>query len=154
MVRIPVQNIATWVLSVTLFVLGLSGLVGGYGLMSDPTGRKLDLPSDWLSGSIFDDYLIPGLYLFFALGLIPCVAAFGLFRQNKWSEWLSIAIGIVLIIWIIVEIQVVGFHSKPPLQTVYGIMGVFITLLGSGVYFASRKAVKPGISPAVNSKGR
>jgi hypothetical protein len=38
-------------------------------------------------------------------------------------------VGAMLLIWIGVEIAMVGYHSSPPLQLVYGLMGVAILIL-------------------------
>jgi len=54
----------------------VSGLVGGTGRVLDPTGASLGLPTDWLAGSPFGSYLIPGIILFTVLGLYPVAAWF------------------------------------------------------------------------------
>jgi len=108
---------------------GLSGIAGGFGLMADPTGVSLQIPLEWLDGSPFTDYLIPGIVLFFVLGLIPLGVVYGLWKRKKWSRLAALAVGAALCIWIAVEIAVIGYQSDPPLQLIYGIVGVAILLL-------------------------
>jgi hypothetical protein len=108
---------------------GISGLFGGSGLIIDPTGESLNIPLSWLEGSPFTNYLIPGLILFLLLGILPIYIAIGLFG-NRFFYWLlSLILGILLLIWIVVEIIIIGYQPNPPLQLVYGILGVLIVAL-------------------------
>jgi len=108
---------------------GLSGLVGGFGLMADPSGASLQIPLEWLEGSPFTDYLIPGIVLFLILGVIPLGVVVGLRKRMRWSRHAAIAVGVALCIWIAVEIAVIGYQADPPLQLIYGIVGIAILLL-------------------------
>jgi hypothetical protein len=105
---------------------GLSGLIGGVGLVIDPTGKSLQIPIEWLDNSPFHNYLIPGLILFIVLGFYPIVVFYGLLKNVNWSWFASLILGIALLIWIGVEILVIGYHSNPPLQLIYGLVGFFI----------------------------
>lgn len=108
---------------------GISGLFGGLGLIIDPTGESLNIPRSWLEGSPFTNYLIPGLILFLLLGILPIYIATG-FLGNRFFYWrLSLILGILLLIWIVVEIIIIGYQPNPPLQLVYGILGVLIVAL-------------------------
>ncbi|MDX1591214.1 MAG: hypothetical protein R3283_04590 [Balneolaceae bacterium] len=107
----------------------LSGLVGGAALVYDPSGEILATPVEWLSGSLFDDYLIPGIILFFVLGVFPVVCAYALWNRQPWSLKASLLAGMGLIIWIIVEVMIIGYHASPPLQLIYFIVGIVITIL-------------------------
>lgn len=108
---------------------GISGLFGGLGLILDPTGKTLNIPLSWLDGSPFTNYLIPGLILFFVLGVFPIYTALGLLN-NKFVYWqLSLMLGIALLIWIVTEIIIIGYQSNPPLQLIYGILGIIIVSL-------------------------
>ncbi|NIV14757.1 MAG: hypothetical protein GWN62_26845 [Aliifodinibius sp.] len=104
----------------------ISGLCGGIGLVLDPSGEALQMPITWLEGSPFNDYLIPGLILLIVLGFIPLIVLFGLWRQSHWSWFGALFVGVALLIWIGVEILIIGYHSQPPLQFIYGSVGVII----------------------------
>ncbi len=108
---------------------GLSGLAGGFGLINDPTGETLQIPIEWLKGSPFNDYLIAGIILFVVLGIFPLIISFGLWKRKDWGRLWSIALGAALIIWILVEILVIGWQTEPPLQLIYGVVGIAILLL-------------------------
>lgn len=121
--------IALYVLMAAVLIQGLSGIAGGYGLMADPSGASLQIPLEWLEGSPFPDYRIPGIVLFFVLGLAPLVVFFGLWRRAYWGWLGALLLGIALLIWIGVEIVVIGYQPQPPLQLIYGILGVIILVL-------------------------
>ena len=112
---------------ITLVIFqGLSGLAGGFGLINDPSGESLKIPIEWLDGSPFNDYLIPGIILFLILGLFPLIISFGLWKTRNWGWLGSIALGAALIIWILVEILIIGWQTEPPLQLIYGVVGIAI----------------------------
>jgi hypothetical protein len=104
----------------------LSGLYGGSYLLLDPTGQSLNMPLSLLKHSPFRDYFIPGLILFLVLGLFPVIVYYGLWIGNRWAWFGTLSIGIGLLIWIGVEIVMIGYQPTPPLQLVYGIVGLLI----------------------------
>mgnify|MGYP006295956677 CR=1 FL=1 len=120
------RPVSVYLLLVALIFQGVSGLTGGVGLVADPSGAALGIPVEWLGGSPFDDYLIPGVILFVVLGVFPLVAAFGLWQRRRWSRRAALLGGIALTIWIGVEILIIGYQPTPPLQLIYGLLGVII----------------------------
>lgn len=117
------------ILSILVGFQGLSGLAGGFGLMMDPTGDSLGIPQRWLLNSMFDTYFIPGVILFVVLGIFPMICYAGLWKQKSWAISGSFITGVALVIWIVVEIYMIGYHSNPPLQLIYGVTGILITLV-------------------------
>lgn len=105
---------------------GLSGVAGGLGLVFDPSGAGLGLPAEWLVGSPFEDYAIPGLVLLTLLGLLPLMVAYGVLDRRAWSWTGSLFVAAALLVWLGVEIAVIGYHAQPPLQLIYGIVAVII----------------------------
>ena len=120
-----------YILEVLIFFQAISGLFGGGALILDPTGSLLQMPLDLLATSPFSDYFIPGIILFWVLGVFPSVVFYGLLRRKRWAWLGTVLIGAALIIWIVVEIVMIGYHSRPPLQLVYGSVGLLILLLAS-----------------------
>jgi hypothetical protein len=109
-----------------LVLQGLSGIAGGIGLTVDPSGESLDIPLEWLAGSPFPDYLIPGVFLLTVLGIGPLLIARGVWRRRPWSWAASVMVGVVLFLWIAIEIGVIGYQAEPPLQLIYGILALVI----------------------------
>ena len=112
-----------------LLFQGAGALLGGFGLVADPSGAAIGLPVEQLQGSPFRDYLVPGLVLVTVLGVGPLLAAYGVLTQRRWAWLASFFVGVALVIWIGVEILVVGFHLDPPLQPLFGFVGFAIALL-------------------------
>jgi hypothetical protein len=98
-------------------------------LVVDPTGDAIGLPLDWLQGSPFPDYRLPGLFLLAVLGAVPLWVAARVWRRRAWAWPGALMVGLVLLAWLVVEIRVVGFQNEPPLQAIYGLVGAGIVIL-------------------------
>jgi len=123
------KPLCIYFLIVLMIFQGLSGLGGGIGLIMDPSGETLQIPLNWLQGSPFSDFLIPGIVLLVVLGIFPLIVSYALISKHKWSWLASLIVGIALIIWIIVEIIIIGYQPKPPLQLIYGLAGIFMVIV-------------------------
>ena len=117
---------SAYLLMASLLFQGFSGLVGGAALTLDRTGSIMQLPLDWLQGSLFSDYRLPGVILFTVLGIFPLVALWGSWSRRPWSGAVSLIVGLALVIFIGVEISIIGYHPRPPLQVIYGLLGLAI----------------------------
>lgn len=124
-----------YILMLLLFFQGASGLFGGTALLLDPTGAGLGLPLDWLAGTPFDSYWYPGLILLTVLGIFPTVVFVGLWKRRPWSGKGSLLVGIALVIWIGVEIPMIGYHSEPPIQLIYGMTGILVTFIAFQIVY-------------------
>ncbi|MEL7833476.1 hypothetical protein [Fodinibius sp. Rm-B-1B1-1] len=122
------KPVSYYLLLAFLVFQGISGLFGGGALIWNPTGSALQMPISLLEGSLFSDYLIPGIILFTILGIFPLIVCLGLWQRKLWGWWGALLVSMALIIWIGVEIAMVGYHSDPPLQLIYGLLaiGLFI----------------------------
>ncbi len=134
-----------YVLMALLLFLGISAMYGGYSLIADPSGHRLQLPSGWLELTPFPNYFIPGLILFSVLGVFPLVVTMLLYFKPHWSimrgleylthehwSWFtSLTVGIALIIWI--TVQFLMFGAKHPVQIglelTLGTLGIIIIAL-------------------------
>jgi hypothetical protein len=110
--------------------LGIGALGGGIALMLGPRGEIIPLPVSALAGSPFDTYFVPGLILFFVLGLGPLVAAGLAWRRHDLAPLAACAVGLALLVWLAVQISIVGFSMDPPLQPFYLLLGTAITAVG------------------------
>lgn len=114
----------------TLAFQGLSGVAGGLGLLADPSGATLGLPRGWLVGSPFEDYLIPGAVLLLVLGVAPLIVARQVWAGRRGGWLAAVILGAALVTWIAVQVRMIGYRSDPPLQAVYGALGLLIFALG------------------------
>lgn len=129
MTRKQSRPISDYFLMILVLFQGLSGIAGGIGLVLDPTGASMNIPLRWLEGSPFQTYLIPGIVLFTVLGLLPLVCFIGLLKRSRLAWFGSLLIAVALLIWIFVEILVIGYQTQPPLQAIYGAVGLLLLLL-------------------------
>ena len=112
-----------------LLFQGISGLYGGGALILDSSGSMIQLPASFLEGSPFETYLVPGIILFVVLGVFPLIVWYGLWRRTSWSWQGAVLVSVALVIWIAMEIVMIGYQSEPPLQLIYGVVGVALLVL-------------------------
>jgi 4-hydroxybenzoate polyprenyltransferase len=115
----------------TVLLQAISGLAGGYALLADPSGDLIGLPLAWLEGTPFSDYFVPGIILFWVLGVGPLVVAWALWRGRSWAWYGSLVVGTGLAIWIVVEMVLIGYQPTPPLQAFYGLLSLVILSLSA-----------------------
>jgi uncharacterized membrane protein len=127
----PLGRWATAVIGLEV-LLGVGAIGGGIALMAGPKGEILPLPVSALTGSPFADYFVPGGILFTVLGLGPLGAAVLAWRRHPLAPFLPLALGGALLIWLAVEIAIVGYSNEPPPQPFYLGLGVVILLVGAG----------------------
>ena len=108
---------ALWPLLILLAFLGVSSAICGGMLIAAPDGSLMQMPLSNLEHSPFTTFLIPGLVLLFFLGVYPLVVAYCLwtrpswrwpealnpFRGMHWAWAASLAAGVIVLIWIVVE---------------------------------------------------
>jgi hypothetical protein len=127
--REPLALTARIAIALEVF-LAIGALGGGAALLLGPRGEILPLPVSLLDASPFADYFVPGAVLFIVIGLGPLAAAVLTWRRHRLAPLFACATGEALIIWLVVEIAIVGYSNKPPLQAFYLSLGVLIVLVG------------------------
>lgn len=123
------KSFTIYVLIILVVILGIGGIYGGASLVNDPTGKDLVLPLRWLQASPFKNYLIPGIILLTVLGIFPIAAAAALIMRSRGALTSARIVGYALIIWMAVELYIVGYQPQSPLQLIFGLLGVLILLL-------------------------
>ena len=128
-------------LFVLLTALTLGGFYGGAGFLVDPTGQNMKIPLSLLASSPFKDYLVPGILIFIIFFLLPILILIGLFfrTDSRWISWLNIYSdqhwswtfslyeAIILIIWMDIQIMMIGCGYT--IQHVYLLLGVAILIV-------------------------
>ena len=94
-----------------LVLLGIGAIAGGLMLVTAPDGSSMGFTTAMLAGSPFPDFLVPGLVLagLFGIGSFV-VAAMGI-RNHPSAPFLAFAIGCAQMIWIAIELAVIGEFS-------------------------------------------
>ena len=149
------RNVTLWILIVLMFILGVGAIISGAMLFLTPDGHLMQMPVDPLKGTPFPDYLIPGIILFIFVGLYPIFVSYSLIKRPTWDgidifnpfksfHWAwtaSLASGLILLIWIIIETLLIGYESfLQPLMAVWGILIIVLTLLPNVKRYYKSKA--------------
>ncbi len=114
-------------LTLLLLAVALPAVAGGIGLL---TGA-IEPPQDDLADTPFDSYVIPGVLLAIVVGGSAAIAAAAVWRRHLLAAALAALAGLVLVIWIVVQMTMIQYS---PLQPVYlvvgaGILGLATVLL-------------------------
>jgi hypothetical protein len=97
------------------------------------------MPVTLLEGSPFTNYLVPGLILFFILGIFPLFLIYpqiahpewkwagklNIYPDMYWAWTYSLYTGLSLVIWITFQTWFIGYHL---LQTIYAFAGLLIII--------------------------
>ena len=108
--------------------IGLTAIAGGFGLVSDPSGAKMDIPLSWLSNSPFTNYFIPGLVLLIIIGVGNFLAGIVSFSRNRYASNMAVALGTFLVLFIAIEVWFIGLRTL--LQPLYFILGLTQLMFG------------------------
>jgi hypothetical protein len=114
---------------ILLLVNAISALLGGWGLMSDPSGESLEMPLRFLEHSPFENFLVPGIILFITNGLFSLLFALMALLKFMNYSWLVIFQGFILVGWLIIQIIMIReFYA--PLQFLYFCNGLLLIATG------------------------
>lgn len=112
-----------------LFV-GLTGFGGGVAVATgvDP------FPAEWLAGTPFRSYLVPGVVLAGTVGGSALAAALLMLVRSALGPRASVVAGAVLAGWIVGEVLILHQPTAPTLtEVVYFALGVLMALLGAAL---------------------
>lgn len=116
------MKITARLLSVFLFVIGLSALYGGYAIVYTDV---MQFPPDLLTTTPFDTFVIPGLILAFIVGGTQFIAAVLLWVRHKFMYEATAVAGFCLLIWMIAEVYMIPSHHF--VQVIY--LGFAVSIL-------------------------
>jgi len=120
--------------------LALTAVAGGIGLLTGANAPSLE----FLQGSPFSSYAIPGLALLVIVGGCALAATLLTWRRHPFGALASGLAGAVIIGFEIVEVLVIG---SPPgiarnLQVFYFTLGLLIVVLAVGMWASERSSVQ------------
>ncbi|MGE0430807.1 MAG: hypothetical protein AB7K09_11815 [Planctomycetota bacterium] len=107
-----------------LIVVGLMAAPAGAAFVADPGGGALGMTTALLAGSPFNDFMIPGLVLLLLHGGTGIVA--GVASLNGWRHGgiATAVLGVAMVIWIAVQVAVVGFSWLQPVFATVGLVEI------------------------------
>ena len=113
--------------SVILFLVGVGALFGGAMGISDPYGISYGMPIDSLKNGPFTNFLIPGLFLFFIIGLGHLISFVAVKRKLKFHAYISGGAGCTLMAWILIQCYIL--QSIHYLHIIFFIIGLSESLI-------------------------
>lgn len=109
-----------------LFFNGSSAVFGGMSLILYPDGSSLGLPLNLLEHSPFGDFLIPGIILILSNGIPGLIIFTLLLTGSKRVSFLLRLQGIVLLIWLLV--QIIMIRTLDIMQLIMGITAILMLI--------------------------
>ena len=106
-----------------LALVALNAFGGGYYGVTGAQG----VPREWLVGSPFSSYFIPGLFLFVVIGGSFLAAAIAVFSHDRSARRLSVLVGVLVLAWIAIQIAIIGYVSW--MQPATALAGVLVLVL-------------------------
>jgi len=111
-----------------LVFLGLSATVGAIPMLMHPADEPWALPQRLLRDSPFHSYLIPGIILLVANGLLSLWVLWLTVRRQTGHGWWVMAQGCVLSGWLIVEMVMLRLVVWP--HYFYGVVALVLVVAG------------------------
>jgi hypothetical protein len=123
----------------TLAFLGIGATPGGLMLIMDPSGKLMRMPLSLLDHSPFHSFLIPGIVLFAANGVLSLLIMIAVIRRSpSYSCWVAFQ-GCVIIGWITAEAIVMRLVIWPH----YVYWGVGLLLIATGLALRNDIRLQP-----------
>jgi len=123
------RNSVRYVLGVLLAFAALNAFGGGYYGMSGAEG----VPLEWLEGSPFQNYFIPGLVLFVVVGISFLVASVAVFSRLHFARAASFASVLIVFIWLVIQLFIIGYVSwMQPATAILSLLILVLTFLLPG----------------------
>lgn len=145
------SRIVRTLLLMALAFVSVTALAGGVAIVAgslDPDMQSLLVPPrEYLDGSPFRSYLVPGFLLIVLVAGVHAAAFFAVLLQSRWEAILSAAAGFACLIWIFVQMIYIPFSA---LQVAYfgiGIVELSLTLVRLGALDALRLAHRSTFVP-------
>ena len=109
--------------------LAIAAVGAATALALDPSGDPLTFELEWLEGSPFDDYRVPGLFLAIVIGSANLASAAGLSLRRPWAPFASLGTGLLLLAWMTIETVIIGFNDWT--QAMWVAVFLLVTALGA-----------------------
>ncbi len=117
------EKINRYLIGFLLGLLALNAFAGGYYGMA---GAK-NIPVEWLKGSPFNSYFIPGLILFVVVGGSALVGTISVYRKFRIARNAALLCGLITLLWLLSQLAIIGYVSW--MQPTTAIAAILIILL-------------------------
>ena len=158
---------AIYVLVALEALLAFLGFFSGISFLTSPSGESHGMDTSLLEGTPISDFTLVGVFFVIGYGLLPALAIYGLVKLPRWqwtdsfNRWTrqnwawsaAVATGVILIIWIAVEVAYIGSPAGFPrfLQVSMALLGVVVIALamlpGMRAFTKLRDLTQPSANP-------
>lgn len=119
---------------VLLLFNGIGAIYGGYLFIAAPDGSLMHMPLNFLEHSPFTNFLIPGIILIIFNGVFSLFTSVCLLLRTKRYPLMIILQGVILLIWITVQIVMIRNYDDV-LHTTFLAVGAALIFLGWKMQF-------------------
>jgi len=106
----------------------IGAIPAGLGYLLDTSGKGMGVTTELLSESPLNSFLLPGLFLMIVNGFGNALGAYLSFIKNKIAGHLGLILGILLTLWIIIQVAWITLSSfLQPLFLVIGLTNIFLS---------------------------
>lgn len=124
-------------LLVLLALVAVTAIAGGIalivGALNPQLATVLNPPVDYLTGTPFSSYLVPGLVLALVIGGLHAVAfALGI-RRNELDLLGAAVAGMALLIWVFVQMIYIPFSFLQAVYVALGLAEIGVIMLALGI---------------------
>jgi hypothetical protein len=113
---------------VLLGFLGITSIIGAVPMIVDPSGQWMRMPLSLLEHSPFRTFLIPGIILLLANGVLSLLVLVATVRRRPQYAWGVALQGCILTGWIVVEVVLLRMAMWA--HYLYGGIGLALIVLG------------------------
>jgi hypothetical protein len=120
--------------AVAIFI-AISATAGGVGLILG----GLAFPLEWLAGTPFGSYVMPGAILALIVGGSALAATVLMLQKNPFAVPVALLAGAIQVGWIIGELLLVGTRGDVMawLQAIYFVAGLIVAVLAAHIWLRS-----------------
>jgi hypothetical protein len=136
------RPLSVWLLSAVLAVLSLGGLVGAWMFFAHPDGKGIGMEGT-LAELPVDSFLLPGVFLLLVMCIFPALLVVGVLARPDWAlldpvsrasgmhwSWVGcVALGVVIVLWLLLEAVYIGFSAAAQYFTAVLGVGIFVFAL-------------------------
>ena len=118
------------------FFIGIGGLAGGYGAVSNPNS-PMGNSTELLKNGPFENFFIPGLFLLFVIGFGNLIVGTMLLKKHNLSPYFSGTMGAILISWIVIQCLIL--YTILPLHVIVFVIGTILGLSALTVLYSNKQ---------------
>jgi hypothetical protein len=145
-----ITKLIRYALGILQIFIGITAVLGGFGLVSDPSGTKMNVPLELLKNSPFTNYLIPGLVLLIVIGVGHILAGVVTFLRHRYSGNISAFFGALLVLYMIIEVLFIGWVNFS--QPLYFVLGAVELIFGLKLSKAGKSEYQIWVQSAVGKQ--